>query len=278
MSPAIALAVLAAVGMGSGDFLAGVLGRRDSTPAGMLTVFLLMAASAIPLAVVIQGSPTGTGLAWGATWGVIAPAAFYALIKGVAHGRVIVVIPVSGFTAATIPVAVDVLTGGRPEGLVWFGVTLGVVAVILLGMAPGREGERSVAWSLSMGAIGGGFTGVGYILLDHAAEIGLWLIGWGSLSAAAVTAIVLVVGRQSPLTPRRALGPAAGIAVLFVIAIGAATAAFERSSLTAVAIVISQYPAATLILAALIWKQRPRPVQYLGVAMTLAAVAAIAVA
>ena len=89
---------------------------------------------------------------------------------------------------------------------------------------------------------------------------------------------VLLVGGQSPLTPRRALGPAVGMAVLFVIAIGAATAAFERSSLTAVAIVISQYPAATLILAALIWKQRPRPVQYLGVAMTLAAVAAIAVA
>jgi len=42
--------------------------------------------------------------------------------------------------------------------------------------------------------------------------------------------------------------------------------------------VISQYPAATLILAALVWKQRPRPVQYLGVAMTLAAVAAISVA
>jgi len=278
MSPAIALAVVAAVGMGSGDFLGGVLGRRDRTPAGMLAVFLLTATFAIPAAALIHGLPTGTGFVWGVIWGLIAPVAFYALIRGVAHGRVIVVIPVSGFVAASIPVAVDVLTGGRPEGLVWIGVTLGVVAIILLGMAPGRGGERSVAWSLGMGAIGGGFTGAAYVVLDHAAETGVWLIGWGSLSATAVTAAALMVGRRSLSTPRRALGPAVGMAVLFTIAIGAATAAFQAASLTAIAIVISQYPAATLILAALVWKQRPRPVQYLGVAMTLAAVAAISVA
>jgi drug/metabolite transporter (DMT)-like permease len=52
--------------------------------------------------------------------------------------------------------------------------------------------------------------------------------------------------------------------------------ACPRGSLTVIAVIVSQYPAVTIVLAALVWRQRPRGVQYLGVALTLVAVALIA--
>jgi drug/metabolite transporter (DMT)-like permease len=64
--------------------------------------------------------------------------------------------------------------------------------------------------------------------------------------------------------------------VAVAIAFWAMLSAFDRGSLTTVAVIASQYPAVTIVLVALLWKQRPRGVQYLGVTLALVAVALIA--
>jgi drug/metabolite transporter (DMT)-like permease len=64
--------------------------------------------------------------------------------------------------------------------------------------------------------------------------------------------------------------------VLIAVAFVAALSALTRGSLTVVAVIVSQYPVVTILLVAFLWKQRPRGVQYLGVALALVAVGLIA--
>ena len=64
--------------------------------------------------------------------------------------------------------------------------------------------------------------------------------------------------------------------LLVAAAFLAMMAAFPRGTLTTVSVVASQYPAVTIALVAVFWHQRPRGVQYLGVILTLVAVALIA--
>jgi drug/metabolite transporter (DMT)-like permease len=71
--------------------------------------------------------------------------------------------------------------------------------------------------------------------------------------------------------------PAVVLAALWVTGFTMLLAAFERGSLTLVTVLASQYPAVTLVLAAVVWKQRPRGIQYVGVAASLAAMALISV-
>ena len=52
--------------------------------------------------------------------------------------------------------------------------------------------------------------------------------------------------------------------------------AFPRSTLTIVAVIVSQYPAVTIVLVGVIWRQRPRGLQYAGISLALIAVAMIA--
>ena len=56
MTGAIALAAVGAILIGTGDFVGGVLGRRDPTPAALVSVFGWMIAVSAPLALVFGGA------------------------------------------------------------------------------------------------------------------------------------------------------------------------------------------------------------------------------
>jgi len=273
---AVALAVLAALCIGSGDFAGGVLGRRDPSPAALLAVFGVSVILVTPVAVLAHGAPAPDAIGWGLLMGVFWPMGVYALVLGVAQGRVVVVIPVSGVVAVSVPVIVDFLRGERPALLVAIGVAVGLVAVALVGLGHGGGG-RSVAWSAAMGLIGGLATGAGYLALEAASEHGIWPISFASATAVTLTAIFLIARRQPLHIARGAILPALFMAVTFVVAFASILRGYEVGSLTVVTVVTSQYPVVTVLLAAIVWRQRPRGIQYAGISGSLAAVAMIAV-
>jgi drug/metabolite transporter (DMT)-like permease len=168
--------------------------------------------------------------------------------------------------------------GERPAPLALAGVVLALGSVLLVSQdrTTGKSGSRgSVVTALAAGAGFGGF----FILLDIAPdEAGLW-----PLVGARVSSITLVV--VLALATRRALRPSAGslpiilaAGVLDMVANVLYLLAKQQGLLSLVVVLVSLYPASTLLLARQVLGERLHAIQVTGVACALGAVALIAVA
>lgn len=277
MSGAIALAVLAAVLIGTGDFVGGVLGRRDPTPAALVAVFGWMVAASLPITLVVGGALTTSQIGWSVGIGLCWLGGFYSIMLGVAQGKVVIVVPTAGVVSVTIPVAVDFIQGIRPSQMVGIGVAVGLIAVAIVGLGNDEGGTRSRWWSASMGLIGGVATGLGFSFLSQTTDAGIWPIAIASTVAFTLAAGFLAATGRRVWVVRSGLVASVGVAALFLGSFGALLFAFEAGTLTIVAVIASQYPVVTLLLAAVLWKQRPRGVQYLGAALALLSVALITI-
>lgn len=276
MATAVLLAVVAAVCIGTADFFAGVVGRRDPSNSALSSAYAVVLLVSLPAAYLADGFPASAGIGWGAAMGVLWAIGIHALARGMAQGRVVVVVPIAGVLSAGIPVLLDIVSGGRPGPVVGLGVALGIVAVALVGVGSDTGLDRSVVWSATQGVIGGVATGLSLVLMDQAAESGLWPLVAAAFVAAIGVGAHALVREQSAIPVREALYPAAAMGLLVAAAFLAMMAAYPRGTLTTVSVVASQYPAVTIALVAVFWHQRPRGVQYLGVILTLVAVALIA--
>ncbi|MEV4084961.1 EamA family transporter, partial [Nonomuraea fuscirosea] len=139
----------------------------------------------------------------------------------------------------------------------------------------GRGSLASVLVALAAGAGFGGF----FILLSMAPhEAGLWPLVGARLSSVSMVALLA-------LLTRRALRPGPG-SLHIIVAAGvldmAANVLYllaqQDGLLSLVAVLVSLYPASTLLLANRVLGERLRPVQLGGVLCALASVALIAVA
>jgi len=274
---AIALAVVAAILIGTGDFVGGVLGRRDPTPAALVSVFGWMLAASLPLALLFGGESTGAEIGWSIGVGMCWIAGFYALMLGVAEGRVVIVIPTAGVVSVVIPVAIDAIRGLRPSFVAGIGVVVGLLAVAIVGFGHESGGARSRRWSALMGLIGGIATGLGFTFLDQATGAGIWSIVVASAVAFVLATAFLLAARRRVWVLRDGLVPSIALAALFLGSFAALVFAFDAGTLTIVSVVASQYPAVTLVLAAVIWSQKPRGVQYVGAALALLSVTLITI-
>lgn len=276
MSVGIGLALFAAICIGTGDFLGGVVGRRDPTFSTLSIAYALVFIISLPSALLVDGAPSMGGFGWGVGMGLLWAIGIFALARGVASGRVVVVIPIAGVLSALIPVVIDLTSGNRLGALVATGVVIGVVAVSLTGIGHDAGAERSVLWSVVHGAVGGVATGLSLVMMDQAADSGLWPLVAASLTALVIVVVFSSTGNRSLAPARSAIIPAGGMGILLGISFVAIMLAFQRGSLTVISVIASQYPAATILLAALVWRQRPRGIQYLGVLLALLAVGLIA--
>lgn len=277
MSTAILFAALAAIGVGVSDFLIGIAGRRDQRSTGLLPIFVVSMLAALPAAIMLEGAPRPDQLFWGAIVGLSWAISVQAVARGVAEGRVVVVVPLSGFIAAALPVMVGVLFGERPATLAWAGIALGVVAVALTGLGDHGGGGRTVRWSVAMGTIIGVTTGANLVFLSR--TDGIWpLFVAATVALGSLTASYLVRGTKLALPARGAMLPSVGAGICTIVGFWFTIEALSMGQLGTVSVVASQYPAATVLLAAVIWRQRPVGIQYLGITLALTAVGLISAA
>ena len=102
-------------------------------------VALVQSASAAILLVglvVWPAPPTGADLAWGAASGVAGVAGVLWLYKGLAEGRMSVVAPMTGLTAALVPVLWSPFISEVPGLLALAGIGLALVAIVLVSRRP----------------------------------------------------------------------------------------------------------------------------------------------
>jgi drug/metabolite transporter (DMT)-like permease len=276
---AVALALLGAASYGVSDFIGGLASRRTSVwPVAFLActgAFL----STVLLAFVVQGHPHTHDFAWGLVSGLGSGAGTAFLYRGLAGGRMGVVAPVSGVGTTVLPVLIGVLGGERPAVLVWCGMVAALPGIWLVSREePGAPADLEPG---DNGLLDGILAGIGFGMLFAAlgqvpASAGYWPFAASQLTSvlSVTAACVLLGGSPVPRAAAQWWGVASG--VLAASAGLGFLLATHRGLLSVSAVLISLYPAFTVLLAAVVLRERVHRVQAVGFALCGLAVVLVA--
>ncbi|MBT2228049.1 DMT family transporter [Nonomuraea sp. NEAU-A123] len=275
---AVILATVCAMVYGTADFFGGLATRRSRVLA--VVALSQLAGLAVILAVlpILPGRLSDGAMLWGLGAGVAGATGLVLFYRALATGAMSVVAPTTAVTSAALPVLYGLAAGERPQPVALVGVVLALGSVLLVsqGGSAGKSGSMgSVLTALAAGAAFGGF----FIMLALAPdEGGLWPLVGARLSS--VTLVVLLA-----VATRRTLKPGGGslhiivaAGVLDMLANVLYLLAKQEGLLSLVAVLVSLYPASTLLLARQVLGERLHAIQVAGVACALGAVALIAVA
>jgi drug/metabolite transporter (DMT)-like permease len=264
------LALLAAVGYGVGDFVGGVGGRRTNAAFMPIPVHVVGASTAVAAVSIGYGGPaSATVLLWGAVSGIGSGIGNATLLRGLAHGSMSVVAPLSAVVTTALPAIVGLASGDDLAVTGWAGIVLALPAVALTSWSGG--GSRFDIRDIGYGVLAGVGFGLLFIALDRAGtDSGVWPLVPGQFVALVIVASAAVPEFQRLRRDRQRLdvrntaawGVAAGVLgstanILFLIASGA-------EQLTVVAVLAGLYPAVTVALAALVVRERIRPPRLVG--------------
>jgi drug/metabolite transporter (DMT)-like permease len=268
------LALISSIGWGSADFLGGLASRRVgalrtlfiSYPAGVVII--------IPVALwVIPGQLSVEVFRWGVAAGLIGAVSMVLLYAALARGPMGVVSPLTAVMSAAIPLTVGIVRGETLGALAWLGVGIAVIAVILITRERGRHLRASPAAVIL--AVGSGVAIGGYLtILGLApADSGIWAASLGRVVSSALVMGAALLLVRPVLT--------AGYPWLFAIVAGSMDAlangifqiAAQQGELGIVAVIASLYPAATVVLARVVLREKMSRVQASGVIAALAAAA-----
>jgi uncharacterized membrane protein len=287
MTASTLLALAAAFGYGFGDFIAGMVSRRlHYAVVAVISGIAALVTTVVAIGLLSPTTPSQSALAWGAVSGIGTAVGTLALFRGLGRGRMGVVAPVSGVTAAAIPVVVGVLIGDRPGLIAWVGVALAVLAIWLVSAeddtaAPPAEGPK-----LATSVLDGFLAGVGFAILFIGLNFagdgsGLWPVLASELAAMVVFATAFVMAlpsldRRLPSTRDLGMGGLSG-----VLGAGSSIAYFLASTaglLSIVTVLASLYPAVTVVLAILVAHESVGRRQAVGLALACLAIAMIVLA
>ncbi len=292
-----ALLAVVVVGMssalvfGSADFLGGLASRRISSLrvtaiAGVSGLVLLTAAS--PL---VGGTWSWNAVLLGALSGVAGTLAISLLYACLAVGPMSILSPTTAVISAIVPVAVGFARGETLGALGYLAIGIALVAVVLVGFVRDSRAVRPSARGLLMAVGSGVCIGLFLVIIDLTPKDSgiIPLIANRGVNAtimfASIAVLALVARRRasaqgtvvqtSGWRPGLTLAIACGL--VDSIANTGLLVGVRIGDLSVIAVLTALYPAGTIILAAIVLKERIATVQYLGLALAIAAGAMLAI-
>lgn len=273
---AVVLALVSALLWGMSDFGGGLLGRRGP----ILGVLLVTQAIGLVIAAgitALRAEPVIHGQdLWLALGGaLLASVGISCLYLGLSVGRMGVVAPVAAVLTAFTPALIGVVLQGLPSPLVIAGLGLAIVAVVIVSVSPDEGAGRP--------------SGLQYALVSGVA-LGLLSVIFSRISLAYVFApltvlrggvvtifvVVVLVGRLPWRLPRPTWPLAIAVGVVDLIGNAAFITASRSGYLAIAAVLSSLYPVVTVLLAAVLLRERITVSHAAGVALALVAIALIA--
>jgi drug/metabolite transporter (DMT)-like permease len=272
----VVLGLISATAWGTADFGGGLLSRRAPL-FGVVLVSLLVPCvlTAVLSRVIGEPLPTAEDLGWATLAGIAAALGILCLYHGLAVGRMSVVAPVTGVLAATIPVVVGIAIEGAPEVPVLAGIVLAILAVVLVSRV--ADERATGASGLRFGLLAGLGLGVFNVLADRLSP-GAFLGQLAVFKAveAVLVALVVLAMRRPVAVPRRLLPAIGAVGLLDLVGNGAYILATQTGELAVASVLSSLYPAMTIILAALVLRERVTRSHWAGIALAGIAIVLIA--
>ena len=293
---------------GAADFLGGLAAKRVSallaTATAALSGFVLLVIAA-PF---LGGAWTVHDVLWGIVSGVAGAVAISLLYACLAIGPMSILSPLTAVVSAVVPMAWGlVVSGDRLAAIGSWALGLALVAVVLVGFVPEKGAVRPSLRGVLM-AIGSGI-GIGafFITIDQTSEesgIVPLILNRGvnaTIMFTAIGVIALVGGARRrardaavermprPTSVGAAVAPprvdtSAGIrlaiacGVVDVVANTLLLLGIRAGDLSVAAVLGAMYPAGTILLAAVVLRERIAPVQWAGLVLALVAAGMLALA
>lgn len=279
-----------ALAYGAADFLGGVAARRVSplvVTAGVAVVGLVFILAGT---LVVHGVWSREAWFWGTISGITGAAAIGLLYACLAMGPMSILSPLTAFLSALLPVSWGLGTGGATSAWLYPALGLAMVAVILVGIVPDQRAIRPTLKSLAMAVASGLLIGMFYVLIDQTpAESGLTPLVANRLSQTVILFLIigLFILRQRGNRSRPSLfgqvGSLRGV-IPVVVASGVLDASaniaviigLRVGDLAVVSVLTALYPAGTILLAAVLLRERVTGVQLTGLGLALVASAMLA--
>lgn len=273
----ILLGLAAAAAYGSADFFGGLAARR--APIFRVVVpFQIAGLAALAIAMpFLHGMFSLGAVMYGVLGGISGGAGIALLYRALAVGKMGVVSPITAVLAAAVPVIAATMRGEHLTALQTAGIATALAAVILISLTADDDGRielttEGVKEAFASGILLGGF----YIFIAFAPKAsGPYPLLFARIASALLLALVALVARQSIVPPRgvRALTVWGGI--LDMSANGLYVAAAQSGFVSIAAVLTSLYPAATVLFAFAVLRERLRVWQNAGLVLALAGVAMI---
>ena len=232
------------------------------------------------VAVVVGGQINQGAVFWGVLCGVSQAFGIWWFYAALGSGPISVVSPLTAILVAGIPVGVGLALGERPGAIAGVGVVLALLAVVLVSREATDKDvtphsfTAKVAW-LTVGS--GVAFGLNFVLIDQApVDAKLWPLVFARLSASVLVLVIAAVSSNLHPPSGTPLRLAVLAAVLDAGANIAMLLALQASLLSLAGVLMSLYPAATVLLAIVVLRERVTRWQAAGMVLALAAVAMIA--
>ena len=291
----VILGLAGALAYGFADFLGGLASRR--VPAIIVTAWVAVVGLA-PLVVglvVIGGRFSVSALLWGTVAGISGSVGVLMLYTALSAGPMSVLSPFTSVISVVLPVAIGVLfLGSRLTGLGIAAIITAIIAVAMVGIVKDPTGARLTGRGLVAAAISG--CGFGGLILAYAAtspadglaplvvarvvQVVVMWAGVGVLSQFAKRGTPRMSQRRARDWPRGTWRLIAVCGVLDASAnvfIQAALHSGESAGvLPVVSVLNALYPIGTIILAAIVLREKLSRLQIAGLVLALAASAVLA--
>jgi uncharacterized membrane protein len=284
----VILGLAGALAYGFADFLGGLASRR--VPPIVVTAWVAVI-GLVPLVIglaLLGGRFTAGALLWGTIAGLSGSVGVLLLYTALAVGPMSVLSPLTSVVSALVPVTVGVLfLGSQLTGIGIAAIVVAIVAVVLVGIVRDSSGARLTP----RGLIAAGFAGCGFGGLILAYSATSPADGLAPLVVARIVQVVVMWAGVSIASLRSAREmkriPARNIWAIIAVCgvLDASANVFIQAALHAgdaatalpvVSVLNALYPIGTIILAAIVLRERLTRVQILGLALALAASAVLA--
>lgn len=284
---------------GSADFLGGLASKRISP---MLATAVAAATGLIALLVAapfVGGEWSLSAVFWGALSGISGAIAISLLYACLAIGPMSILSPLTAVVSAVVPMTAGLLGGERLAPIGYWALGLALVAVVLVGFVPERGAVRPRLRGVLMAIGSGVMIGVFIILIAQTpADSGLVPLIMnrtvnGAIMFLVVGAVALrargggrgsFAGGADPAPRDGASALSAGLrlamacGVVDVIANVLLLLGIRVGDLSVMSVLTAMYPTGTILLAAVVLKERIAPVQWVGLVLALTAAGMLAIA
>lgn len=261
---------------GIGDFSCGLASRRASASSVVIAAyavgFVLLAGLAL---IWKEAFPSPLDLFWGGLAGLAGVIGLIAFYSALSIGRMGIAAPVSAVLTASLPVLFSAFTQGLPSLLQVGGFVLALLAIGLISRTERTKGRPE---GLGLALLAGCGFGCFFILISRASHTAtFWPLATARLISVLFLFLLMRI-RQQQIQPAMILTPLVLLAgVLDAIGNAFFVLATHSGRLDIAAVLSPLYPAATVLLAAIVLRERVTRIQGIGILLALVAVPLISV-
>ena len=273
-----------AVFYGAGDYAGGRASRNASSIAVTASSQAAGFAFVLLLLPFLQGDgPTSRALVVGALGGMCGALGLILLYRALSLAAMSVVSPITAVLSAVVPVAAGVILGEGLSRSHALGVVLAIGAIGLISRggdpSPAAKAghQRPPAKVIMTSLIAGIFFGLFLVALDRAGDnVGIWPLVAAKPVGVVFAVLIARTQRTSPIVSRRAAPLALAAGVTDMTANVFATLSAQAGKVAIAGVLVSLYPASTVVLARFVDREAITRTQFVGFAVAAGALALIA--